>query len=31
MYPYEYFARPRPIEVESEEVWVVKKIVDNRK
>jgi hypothetical protein len=31
MYPSECFARPRPIEVEGEEMWVVEKIVDNRK
>jgi hypothetical protein len=31
MYPSERFARPGPIEVKGEEVWVVEKIVDDRK
>jgi hypothetical protein len=32
IYPSEYFPRPGPIEVEGEEeVWIVEKIVDDRK
>jgi hypothetical protein len=31
MYPSKCFPRPELIEVEGEEVWVVEKIVDNRK
>jgi hypothetical protein len=31
MYPSKYFTRPGPIEVEGEEVWVVEKIVNDKK
>jgi hypothetical protein len=30
MYPSEYFPRSRPIEIEGEEVWVIKKSVNDR-
>jgi hypothetical protein len=31
MYPSKCFARPGPIEAEGQEVWVVEKIIGNRK